>query len=58
MIKEIYNSKTNEFECFDPDLDFLAFKGLGKTKAEAKINYFSRTIIKDPRETIKFEPVA
>ena len=43
MLVERYNEKTKEFECFDSDLEWIAFTGYGATREIARYAYFSKS---------------
>ena len=58
MLTERFNDKTNKFECFDSELEYCAFMGFGDTKEQAKINYFSISITKNPTQVISLAPCA
>ena len=43
MLVERFNKKTKEFECFDSDLEWIAFTGYGTTREIARYAYFSKS---------------
>ncbi len=46
MIIERYNSIINEYECYDDRRKWVAYTGYGKTKEDAKKDYFKQVLIK------------
>lgn len=52
-----YDEKLKEYRCFDVKMDWLVFSGFGKSKAEARIDFF----LKQPKtisNTISLKTIA
>jgi len=58
MLVTEYNNSTKEYRYYDKKLDWIVFSGFGKTKKEAKTNYFLTQIMKNQVGIISFEPCA